>query len=456
MRDSRLPRGTWIAPGTAPSSHSSRSRTSTKSGGARRSSGSRASVDVDLVDLGLAPGQQLSVASASLSEYSTVAAGECCRATARARVPARSRRRCSSPAPSRSSSPPLVARSVVAARGATSDDAAAAGAPKPRAGLAAARARPRRPHRRARRGTCAARSSSTTRGKRAAGGGDLRPLRLARGAARRARSRPGRTGRVTGRAARRALPAQRARPAPSRARAASGPADAGAADGVAPGARRRAGHAVRRHAPATCSIRSSRRACRSSSPSFAYRIDGETPAGAARARCAADRSVRRPAALRVALQRLGRPVSARRAFAAARGWRRTTSTRWSPTPSGASTRAIRPAPSRRLGPLSRALPAVGDRALPPRPPPALAAGREGGEAPARLARAAEPGSTIAGEAKRVPRCELATAGTADDKMGRTAYGASAEFLASSRSFARSVANCQVATTVRARSEGEPK
>ncbi len=34
MRDSRLPRGMWIAPGMNPCSYSSRSRTSTKTGAA--------------------------------------------------------------------------------------------------------------------------------------------------------------------------------------------------------------------------------------------------------------------------------------------------------------------------------------------------------------------------------------------------------------------------------------
>ena len=81
-------------------------------------------------------------------------------------------------------------------------------------------------------------------GRRDAGRAHLRPLRLARGEARR-RLRGVAGERGPDRAARRALPAQRARPAPRRARALLG-GHRRRAHRLARGARRRARHAVRR------------------------------------------------------------------------------------------------------------------------------------------------------------------------------------------------------------------
>ena len=69
MRDSRLPRGTWTAPGMWPSSHSFRSRTSTKTGasGLAKLRGRRR---VDLVDLALDLLEELAVARHCFRKYS--------------------------------------------------------------------------------------------------------------------------------------------------------------------------------------------------------------------------------------------------------------------------------------------------------------------------------------------------------------------------------------------------
>ena len=115
----------------------------------------------------------------------------------------------------------------------------------------------------------------------------------------------------------------------------------------------------------------------------------------------------RPDAARAAALR-DRPAGARppglgaaRVRGRARSWRRTTSTRSSPTPSAATTREIPSAAFSRLGPLSRRFPDAATVRFHLGRAAALAEGRAS-EATRQLelARKAEPGSKIAAEAKR--------------------------------------------------------
>ena len=206
-------------------------------------------------------------------------------------------------------------------------------------GDAAAPALVRRPRRR--RGARPAPRRRAVRGRQArAGRSHLRPLRLAGGEAR------GRVLRLAGerrpdRAARRPLPAQRPRPAPRRA----GPLLGRGRRGRRPPGARRGTSSPTRPTPstrATCSTpATSRSACRRSRRASPTASEARRSASSC-GRSSADKSVRGRLLYGVALQRLGQPVSARRAFAAGAAARtRAMSTRSSPTRSAATRRTIR-------------------------------------------------------------------------------------------------------------------
>ena len=170
-------------------------------------------------------------------------------------------------------------------------------------------------------------------------------------------------------------PAQRARRAPPRARLLLGPPQRRRARRLALSRERPAGHGLRgprrRLAPPAVRRRGCRRSCRRSSRRSGSARCRAPQQLAALAR--GGRARRRHAKLLygTALQRLGRPVSAEREFAAA--------ARLAPDDPDARVAAAvgrfdKANPARafcRLGPLTRRLPACPDRALPPRPAAAL-------------------------------------------------------------------------------------
>ena len=175
-----------------------------------------------------------------------------------------------------------------------------------------------------------------------AGADDLRPLRLARGEARRGLRGLARD-RGSGRAARRALPSQRTRPAPRRAGAPLG-GHRRCGRRLARGARRRAGHAVRglgrRPPPPRAGARPAGLHAELPLPGARRHACGTARGATGRPQPGGPADLRdRAAATRPA----GLRASRLRGSAAA--WRRTTSTRWSPTQSGGTRRAIWPVPS---------------------------------------------------------------------------------------------------------------
>ena len=203
----------------------------------------------------------------------------------------------------------------------------------------------------------------------------LRAPRLARGAARAPRSPrwPDGVARPD-RAARRAPPAERARPAPPRARPLLG-GRAGAT--WTPGARRATSSRTRPTRSAPASAPPGLRARPAALRAVAMPLERRS-LGAARppARSAARRraTLGPTALLRLALQRLGRPVSASAGLRRSRaGLARTFPRRSSPTPVGLSTRTSPADGVLAARPPRADVPEGRDRPLPPRPAPALAA-----------------------------------------------------------------------------------
>ena len=247
-----------------------------------------------------------------------------------------------------------------------------------------------------RRETCAAPPCSTEQGKRQAGRGDLLPLRLARGEARlRLRGLAGERG--PDRAARRALSAQLARAAARRALTVLG--------GLA-GAQT-AWREARDVEPDTpYAVRAGDLLHPEFAPglpgfivSFDYRIEGETPAEQLR-RLAADRTLRGRLLYGIALQGLGRPVSARRAFAEARELAPNNVDALVADAVGRYDKGNPSASFSRLGPLSRRFPHAATVRF---HLGLLLLWQKNVKEAIRqleLARAAEPGSKIAVEAKR--------------------------------------------------------
>ena len=198
-------------------------------------------------------------------------------------------------------------------------------------------------------------------------------------------------------------PAQLARAAPRRARPASGRALAGAADRVARGPRRRAGHALRGPRGRSAPSRSSRRGCPASSSASTTRSRARRRPTSCEL-LAADRTLRGRLLYGIALQGLGRPVSARRAFdggprAGAEQRRRARRRRRRPLRQGKSLGVVLPP-----RPAQPPVPARGDGALPPRPAAALAEGPEGGDAPARARAQGRAGQQDRRRGEAVPRC----------------------------------------------------
>ena len=266
------------------------------------------------------------------------------------------------------------------------------------AGLPAVRARTRGPRRR--RGDRPPPRSGAPRrqGKRQQAAAHLRPLRLARGEARRRlRGLAGERG--PDRAARRPLSAQLVRAAPRRARPASGPGTSGAltawreARDVEPDTPYavRAGDFIhaRDFAPGLPGF----------VVSFDYRIEGKTPAEQLR-RLAADRTLRGRLLYGIALQGLGRPVSARRAFAEARELAPNNVDALVADAVGRYDKGNPSASFSRLGPLSRRFPHAATVRF--HLGVLLLWQKNVKEAMRQLelARTAEPGSKIAAEAKR--------------------------------------------------------
>jgi len=133
--------------------------------------------------------------------------------------------------------------------------------------------------------------------------------------------------------------------------------------------------------------------------SFDYKIEGETPADQLR-RLAADRTLRGRLLYGIALQGLGRPVSARRAFAQARALAPNDVDALVADAVGRYDKANPSAAFSRLGPLSRRFPHAATVRF--HLGLLLLWQRDVKEATRQLelARAAEPGSKIAVEAKR--------------------------------------------------------
>ena len=383
MRDSRLPRGTWRAPGRWPSCHSSCSRTSSEE---RRVGRVEALVGVDrrdLVDLRLDLRQDLSVGRHYFREYSNG------RARNRARPPRTTHRRSSSRLPSSFVSPapassPITALVAALAAGFVVAIAARSGGEPPpqtqatpRRGGAAARARSGFPHGRGGAGLAAG-AAALRGGEARSGGGDLLALRLDRGAGRGDRLPLARRDGLGPLAPGRALSEERARPARARPRALLG-GGAGRVGRVAAGGRARARHVVRGRGRRISSIRSTRRTSPIFVPAGPRLLDGlggkpPPSSSASCARWAADGvDGNRPIGhllYGVALQRLDHPLSARREFdraaalapgrpRGARRLRRRAVRQGRPVRRVLAPRAARPP-----------VPEVGDGALPSRPAPA--------------------------------------------------------------------------------------
>ena len=232
----------------------------------------------------------------------------------------------------------------------------------------------------------------------------------------------------------------------------------GRADRVAGGPRRRARHALRGPRGRLPAPGDSRRGCPASSSSFDYEIEGETPADAA-ASCS------RPTGRRAA----GCSTGSRCRDSAGPSRRGARSRRRCELAPNDVDALVADAvgrydkgnpcggvlPSR---PAQPPFPGCGDRPLPPRPAAALAEGPEGGDAPAR-ARAGGASPAARSRARRSDSSmRFATQGPPDRKDGPNGLWRCGRcVLASSRSFVRRVLRiARVATTLRARSEGEPK
>ena len=181
------------------------------------------------------------------------------------------------------------------------------------------------------------------------------------------------------RAARRALPSQRARPAARRARAPLG---------RRPARRARAWREARDVEPDTpYAVWADDLIHPELAPGLpvftpSFPIGPGRHAGGAARDAASRPQPAWPAVYGIALQRLGRPVSARRAFAEAL---RLAPNNVDALVADAVGRYEKSDPAGafgRLGPLTRTVSRVGERALSPRRPPPLAGRREGGEAPA--------------------------------------------------------------------------
>jgi tetratricopeptide (TPR) repeat protein len=148
-------------------------------------------------------------------------------------------------------------------------------------------------------------------------------------------------------------------------------------------------------------------------PSFPYRIEGETPAAQLDA-LRADESVRGRLLYGIALQRLGRPVSARRAFAEALKLEPDNVDALVADAVGRYEKSDPAASFSRLGPLTRRFPGAATVRFHLGVLLLWQQDVEEATRQLRLARTAEPGSRIAREAQRYLD-EVATAGTGEQE-----------------------------------------
>ena len=190
--------------------------------------------------------------------------------------------------------------------------------------------------------------------------------------------------------------------------------------------------------------------------SFDYEIEGETPADQLEL-LAADRTLRGRLLYGIALQGLGRPVSARRAFAEARELAPNDVDALVADAVGRYDKGNPSASFSRLGPLSRRFP---DAATVRFHLGLLLLWQKNLKEATRqleLARQGRAGQQDRRRGEAVPRCGSQRRDLLIERWAERPMALRTQFLASSRSFVRRVLRiARVATTLRARSEGEPK